>query len=510
MGRAVATVALDQGAVLPPVTPPTPAPAPDQTADPPTPARPARHRRQDPPPTAPRARRGRPRSASGKPVATGPTGRRRLRGDLAATVAGVGGGFALGSTVVVMRPFWGTPGGPSTVLGSLTAIAGTYLCLMLLLLISRLPWLEREVGHDRMLAWHRHLAPWSLLLIGAHVMFTALGYSQGAGIDPLTELWRLVTRYPWMVPAAVAFVTMVALGVVSWRPIRTRMSYETWWVAHLYFYLAVALAFGHQVNTGLMFTTHPGLRYAWTGLYVAVGTTILVCRVLLPLRLSLRHRLRVLKVVDEAPGVVSVYLTGRDLAGLSVSGGQFFQWRFLTRHWWWQAHPYSLSAAPSGSHLRITVKHLGDQSGHLPWGLRPGTRVLAEGPYGTFTADSRSGDRVAAFAAGVGITPVRAMLDDLPASCDVTLVYRVSSLERVALQSELEAMAEACGWTLVLLDGPRTEHPMTLNYLTRFVPDLSDRDVYVCGPAPFADSVLAAARSAKVPAHRLHCESFTF
>ncbi|MFZ0323570.1 MAG: ferredoxin reductase family protein [Actinomycetes bacterium] len=416
----------------------------------------------------------------------------------------------LGSTFVVMRPFWGTPGGPALVGGTLAAVAGTYLCLVLLVLISRLPWLEREAGHDRMVAWHRAAAPWALLLVGAHVVLTTVGYSQGAGINPFAEAWRLVTSYPWMMPAALASAAMVTLGVVSWRPIRARMSYETWWVAHLYFYLAVVLAFGHQVNTGLLFTSHAVLRAGWIAMYLAVGTTILVCRVVIPLRRSLRHGLRVSHVVREAPGVVSVYIDGRDIARMNVSGGQFFQWRFLTRHWWWQAHPYSLSAVPTGDQLRITVKHLGDQSGDLERFLRPGTRVLAEGPYGTFTASSRSSDRIAAFAAGVGITPIRAMLDDLPASSDVTVLYRVSSLDEVALRGELVALTAACGWGLVFLDGSRDQHPITLNYLTRHVPDLAERDVYVCGPRSYADAVVAAARTAHVPAERIHCESFAF
>ena len=92
-----------------------------------------------------------------------------------------------------------------------------------------------------------------------------------------------------------------------------------------------------------------------------------------------------------------------------AAGGQFLQWRFLRRGLWWQAHPYSLSAAPNPSWLRITVKDLGDQSGALVDLLRPGVRVWAEGPYGVFTAAQRTSERVAAFAApfmiivGVGV-----------------------------------------------------------------------------------------------------------
>ena len=91
-------------------------------------------------------------------------------------------------------------------------------------------------------------------------------------------------------------------------------------------------------------------------------------------------------VTAEAPGVVSIYLSGRDLDALDAQSGQFFLWRFLTPDRWWKAHPFSLSAAPTKRGLRITVKDLGDDT-HALQHVRPGTRVFAEGPYGTFTAD---------------------------------------------------------------------------------------------------------------------------
>jgi ferredoxin-NADP reductase len=203
-------------------------------------------------------------------------------------------------------------------------------------------------------------------------------------------------------------------------------------------------------------------------------------------------------------------MRGRHLSSLHARGGQFFQWRFLTRHWWWQAHPYSMSAAPRSDMMRVTVKDLGDQSGSLLSQLRPGTRVAIEGPYGVFTATARHADVVTAFAAGVGITPIRALLDDLPVSAHVTLLYRVRDMSDVPLRKELEALAFASGWTLWYLPGPREAHPMTVSYLTRFAPELPDSDVYVCGPDAFTNEVLEVARSAGIPERRLHHESFAF
>ena len=433
-----------------------------------------------------------------------------VRGDLTGAVCGIGLGLVVGSAVITTSGMWDTPGGPAMSLGTVAAMAGTYLCLVLLLLISRVPWLEREMGHDRMVLWHRTVAPFSLFLILAHVALTAWGFAQSSGINPAEQLWTFATTWAWMLPATVAFVLMMALGVMSYKAIRLRMKYETWWAAHLYFYIAVVLAFGHQIESGTVLTQHPWVRYGWIALYVAVFGTILVSRAIIPLRLSRKHDLRVWQVIPEEQGMVSVYITGRNLAGIQARGGQFFQWRFMTRNWWWQAHPYSLSAGPTGEWLRITVKDLGDQSKALATQLTPGTRVIAEGPYGVFTASRRRTDSVVAVAAGVGITPIRAMLDDLPSTADVTLLYRVTDMNTVPLRGELEDLAAQSGWKLWYLPGHRSDHPMTVNYLSRFAPELEHSDVYVCGPDAFTEGVLSAARSAGVPENRIHHESFAF
>jgi len=451
------------------------------------------------------------RQATALPIVQ-PTVRKRStrRGDLAGAVAGIGLGLAIGSALVTTNGAWALKGGVATCLGTITAVAGTYLCLALMVLISRVPWLEREIGHDRMIKWHRWVAPYSLLLITAHVVLTTIGYGQSEGKNFAREFWYLMTAYPWMMPATVAFVLMIVLGVMSYRKIRNRMKYETWWTAHLYFYVAVILGFGHQLTSGVMFSHYAVFRIAWVALYIFVAALIVISRIVLPLNASVRRDLRVGRVVEEAPGIVSVYITGKDLVRLSARGGQFFEWRFLTRHWWWQAHPYSLSAGPRNSWLRITVKDLGDQSKALASQLKPGTRVVAEGPYGVFTAGSRETNKVVAFAAGIGITPIRAVLDDLPRPTDVTLIYRVAGMDDIPLRTELEELARANSWKFWYLPGDRRNYPMTVNYMSQFAPELSNSDIYVCGPEGFTDNVVELARSAGVPEARIHHESFVF
>ena len=435
---------------------------------------------------------------------------RQWRVNFVTLLSGIGFGAVVGSSLVTLLPSVTAKGGVANAIGSTAAMVGTYLCLMLLVLISRISWLEREAGHDRMVLWHRTLGPYSLVLIAIHVLFTTIGYAQSSGKSIPRQFWAFITTYGWMLPATVGFVLMVALGFASHKLARSRMKYETWWTAHLYFYIAIALAFGHQINTSILFVQHPLLKQFWIGLYIFVAATILLNRVMIPIWLSLSSKLIVKDVHEESPGIVNVIISGRKLERFNAAGGQFFQWRFLTPQWWWQAHPYSLSKRPDSNEMRITVKRLGDQSSSLLKELKPGTRVIAEGPYGVFTAKQRHSNQVTAFAAGIGITPIRAMLDELPIEASATLLYRVSSEETAPLKSELESLAQEKDLKLVFLTGSRTNHPMTLEYIQQFAPNVIDSDVYVCGPHTFMDEVIKFAISAGVPVNRIHHESFAF
>ncbi len=459
---------------------------------------------------APATARAAARSTPNDPLRRAARRRQRV-GDGAAALAALGLGIAVGLHLAG-RTDWmpGISGQLLSELGRLTALVGTYGTLMILILAARIPWLERAIGHDRLISWHRTIAPWSLGLIGAHVGLTTLGYAMGAQVGFLTQTWDFVARTPWMLPALVGFVLMLVVGFSSARAARARMTYDTWWVTHLYSYLAIALAYLHQVRYGQAFVGHPWATRFWLGLYVLSLGSLVIFRWALPAVRSLRHQLRVSEVIRESPDTVSVYVTGRDLSALQARGGQFFNWRFAMRGMWWQGHPYSLSAAPDGQSLRITVKDLGDHSSALAL-LKPGTRAFIEGPYGTLTADARLTDAVVLVAGGVGITPIRAILDELPAHAHVEVLYRAPRTDGVILHRELDAIASARPNTRIrYLVGTRRQFPLDARWLVWLVPWVAHGDLYVCGPHDLERTVLDAAEVLGMPAERIHTESFTW
>src|SRR5207244_2002035 len=144
--------------------------------------------------------------------------------------------------------------------------------------------------------------------------------------------------------------------------------------------------------------------------------------------------------------------------------------------------------------------------------LQPGTRVIAEGPYGAVTAALRRRRKVLLIGGGIGITPLRALFETIPAAPgDLTLIYRASCLDDVVFRDELEYLARRRGANLRLVVGRRVElgwDLLSAAVLTKNIPDVAEHDVYVCGPGGMTTAVTPPLRTAGVPRRDIHHEAF--
>ena len=396
----------------------------------------------------------------------------------------------------------------------LCGLLAGYTAPVLVLLMARIPPADRTLGTDRLARWHAMGGRYMVGLVVAHVTLIIWGYSLTDDSNVVHQATQIVFHYPDMIEAACGTLLLFAVAAVSARAARRRLRYETWYHLHLATYAAIVLVFFHQLANGDEFLHDRAARICWYCLYLGAGAVIAWFRFAVPARDALRYRLRVAEVRTEAPGVVSVLVTGRHLDELAARSrpGQFFRWRFLAPGLAWSANPYSLSAPPTGAGLRITVKQRGGHSTALG-GLRPGTRVVAEGPYGAFTAARRSSPKVLLLAAGVGITPLRALFETIPAAPGaLTLVYRAGREQDLVFRAELESIAAARGANLHYLVGARAEigEPLQTRTLLGLLPDLREHDVYLCGPDGMVRTAREALDTAGVPPRRIHHESFEF
>jgi predicted ferric reductase len=397
--------------------------------------------------------------------------------------AALGGpGIVAGGAAATLWLWWhDTPSFPVGDVGAwltngsrVTGLLAGYGLGIVLLLMSRVPWLERRIGAGQLAGWHAAGGRFIVVLAVAHTLLVVVGYAASTGTSAGSQAVALLAHYPDVLAATAALGLVLGVGAISARAIRRRVRYETWFYLHLYAYLAVALAFAHEFSVGADFASHPLARAIWAAFYAAVAAALLWYRFCTPALRALRHRLRITRVRREAPGVTTLVIGGRRLEDLRAEPGQFFRWRFLTRDGWWQSHPFSLSAAPGTSQLRITVKAVGDHTRSLQR-IKPGVRVAAEGPYGALTAARRTRPDVLLLAGGIGITPLRALLEDLaPGPGSVILLYRANHERDLVFRTELDCFRARHGADIRYLVGPPGSPADVLagDRLVREIPDV--------------------------------------
>ncbi len=411
------------------------------------------------------------------------------------TVAGIGGWLEAG--------------------GIVAGLIGTDLVLVMLVLAARVPVIDRLIGQDVAIAHHRALGKPVLYLLLAHGALLTLGYGIGDGTGPIAETVALFGSQdmPLAYLSIGLFVVVVGTSIVA---VRRRLPYEAWHVIHLLSYAAVLVAFPHM-TAGSVLGAGSWQRAYWIALYVAAFGLVALYRFVLPVVVTFRHRIRVVGVEPIAPGVVSIHMAGRDLDALGAHGGQYGVWRFWSRQTWWHAHPGSFSAVPSRNGARITVRDLGAGG---PRGTPASARGRPSRSRGrTGSSRSRHGPRRSSRSClGIGITPIRALLEDADLRPgEATVLLRGSDTDQQYLWEETAELAPSHRQPCVRHGRAAcrsAESWMTEDDLRRGVhlrsvfPDLLDSTVRLRARRCGRTSSSLRPCAAGVPEHRIHQERF--
>lgn len=404
----------------------------------------------------------------------------------------------------------------------LAALVGTSMLMLHLILVARVPWIEKVFGLDRLTGAHKRLSKPVMYVLAIHVFASVFASSIQDQVNLWDSLIHIALSYPEMIAATAGFTLMIIVMFSSIQIARRNLKYEVWYLIHLTAYIAVMLAIPHQLVFGTDFLAEPVLAVYFIALYVFTLVNVVWFRSLSAVVRSYRMGLRVSKVIPAGNNSTSVYVSGKNIQGMGVKSGQFFMFRIMTLRDFWRPHPFSVSSSANEDFIRFTIGDRGDDTSRIK-DLKVGTKVVLEGPYGVFTEVKRTKQKVTLFAGGIGIAPIRSLAKEMVAlPGDLTIIYRVNSEKDAALAEELREISDKKGYSLHLLIGERSSKtpwlPKQLGdtkrqdhvVLTELAPDILDSDIYICGPTPWVDSLGKTLGKLTIPRNQIHVEEFAW
>ncbi|KYK13318.1 MULTISPECIES: globin domain-containing protein [Streptomyces] len=290
-------------------------------------------------------------------------------------------------------------------------------------------------------------------------------------------------------------------------------------IVHRHLFAAIAEVLGDAVT--------PEVAAAWDEVYWLMANALVAAEARLYQEAGVAEgdvwrRMEIAERHEETPDAVSLVLRPADgRPAPSFRPGQYVGVRSSLPDGSHQIRQYSLSAAPGRADWRITVKRVrggarpeGEVSSWLHAHARPGDVLTVSAPFGDLALDEGDGPLLLA-SAGIGVTPVLAMLDHLAATGStrpVTVVHADRGpADHAHRQEQLDLVRALPGARLHLwYEEPGDTAPEA----SAGRADVSGLDLpagltaYLCGPVPFMRAVRGDLLRRGVPAHAVHYEVF--
>lgn len=401
-------------------------------------------------------------------------------------------------------------------LGGLLGLLSALAVLYQFILQCRLPVLEKYVGTPLIHRLHRYNGYAIFWLLIGHITLVTLGHSKLHEVSFIKQYFDQVLYFPYVLLAGISFWLIMFVVIASITMVRKRLKYEYWYGIHLAVYAAILLGFLHQIKNGTTLLMTDWFKTYWIVFYILVLASVAYFRFI---RLVLRYQkygFYVDRVVPETKDTVSIYIgTKKPLPEKFFIPGQFGIWRFFDKNLWWQAHPFTISSGSPKNGLRLTPKNAGDFTADLQ-NIKPGTKLFFDGPHGVFTTERFENKKLLLIAGGIGITPIRSMLEGLDAQAKNAIVlHAVKTPTDKPLAKELSAIARKTGAEIHYIysekapSGEKIRH-IDADVLKQLVGSPKGRAVALCGPPPMMDAVEKELVKFGIKKQDIYSERFDF
>ncbi len=375
-------------------------------------------------------------------------------------------------------------------------------------LVARTHALSRAFGTDLLMLFHRKMGIAALAFVALH----ADVLWQREGFDPWSSS---ASKY-----ATIASLALALLVAVSVLRKRFALPYELWQVTHGALALVAAFAMLAHVLAIGRWTANLATRDILCAEIGAFVGLLAHYRLVRPL-VFWRKPWRVAANRDEGADTRTLVLAPIDHSGIAFEPGQFV-WLITGRSPFApEQHPITISSsAELGGErsIELSIKALGSWSREIVPKLAVGARVWLDGPFGAFTLDRAAGQGLVMIAGGVGVTPMRSMLESMRDRKDrrpVVLFYATHDRSRAIFEKEFDALERELDLTIVRVhEAPDANWTgergfVDAQLLRRRLPEQFARfQFFVCGPSAMMDAVERDLVLLGVPRERVHTERF--
>lgn len=408
-----------------------------------------------------------------------------------------------------------------------------------LILAARLRFLDRLLGHDGVIVIHGQLAMLALACAVLHGFFKS-----SFGFEWVSHVRAGIAAFALYAAVALVSLLLMAGNLLHRIPLLSRwrlrllkrplFDYSHLKLFHNVVSIAAILVTLHVYHAAATQESLMRMRLivAWAG----VALLFYVWHKFIRPLAGVIPGWRVARVEAIAPDVVEIGLTRPGLENTSADGlamapgvscrtawkpGQFAYLRVLSSVTGLEEHPFTIASPPGGVFPAFVIKRVGNYTGRLA-NLKPGERVIMDGPYGVFTPampERAEGAPLIFIAGGIGITPFLSVLKEWSSSRiqgDVALLWCVRRAEDFLYRDFFESLSAAqprFRFVPVVTGAPEAGGVALSigSALESLCPPHQRRQakVYICGPEGMRLWAMGHLASLGFLRRHLHCEAFS-
>jgi predicted ferric reductase len=385
--------------------------------------------------------------------------------------------------------------------GRLMGITGFVILPLQMALGSRIKALDRNIGLDRLLLFHRTIGIIIAGVILVHPLMITISEQASGFAIPFGP-----TKGTGLIAISALFAAVGASLIIR----RFFSRYETWVRMHRIALLALPLAFIHSFFFGSSPSRQPFI-FLW--LFIALIYVALIIHRSITRYLSYRSPYRISKIRKEAPLINTLVMSGKPLlhhpgqfAFLRLPATGAFEW-----------HPFTISSSSRSHEVSFTIKAVGDFTSEIAC-LKEGEAAFLHGPFGNFVLPRNRDNPIVFLAGGIGITPFLSMLRwlaDKREESRINLFWANKTREDIFAYGELEDFQKR-------ISGLRVVHVLSreLNWngekghinedvIRRNVSEIEKALFLLCGPAAFMETVRAILKEMGIQKSRITWERFS-